>query len=101
MILLAQVDHYFQDPVSWLKKAVKALAPGGKIVITNRVHHRTDGLEALRQLRAQAPTLPVLVMSGYSELETSTRLAGLGASGFIQKPFHPRDLLTSLSQLIQ
>ncbi len=49
VILLAQVDHYFQDPVSWLKKAIPALRPGGRIVITNRVHHRTDGLEAAQK----------------------------------------------------
>jgi tRNA A58 N-methylase Trm61 len=46
VILLAQVDHYFQDPVTWLRAAAPALRPGGKIVLTNRVHHRTDGLEA-------------------------------------------------------
>jgi ubiquinone/menaquinone biosynthesis C-methylase UbiE len=46
VILLAQVDHYFDDPVDWLKKAMPALRSGGRIVITNRVHHRAGGFAA-------------------------------------------------------
>jgi two-component system cell cycle sensor histidine kinase/response regulator CckA len=52
-----------------------------------------DGLELLRHLRDAAPDLPVLLSSGYSEHEVSGRLGGHMASGFIQKPFHPRALV--------
>jgi tRNA A58 N-methylase Trm61 len=45
-ILLAEVDHYFPDPVAWLKSATAALKPGGRIVIANRIHHRTKSLDA-------------------------------------------------------
>ena len=45
-ILLAEVDHYFQDPVTWLKTAAKALKPTGRIVISNRVHHRAKAMAA-------------------------------------------------------
>lgn len=46
VILLAQVDHYFDEPVAWLKKAIPALRPGGRIALTNRIHHRTRGRAA-------------------------------------------------------
>jgi predicted O-methyltransferase YrrM len=45
-ILLAQVDHYFDDRVAWLKKALPALKPGGKLAIANRMHHRAAALAA-------------------------------------------------------
>lgn len=45
-ILLAQVDHYFDDRVAWLKKARPALKPGGKLAIANRMHHRAAALAA-------------------------------------------------------
>jgi tRNA A58 N-methylase Trm61 len=45
-ILLAEVDHYFQDPVTWLRTAAKALKPTGRIVISNRVHHRAKAMAA-------------------------------------------------------
>jgi SAM-dependent methyltransferase len=46
VILLSQVDHYFDDPVAWLRAAIPALKPGGRIAITNRVHHRASGMAA-------------------------------------------------------
>ena len=45
-ILLAEVDHYFDDPVGWLKDAAAALKPDGRIVISNRIHHRTKAMAA-------------------------------------------------------
>lgn len=45
-ILLAEVDHYFADPVGWLKGAQAALKPKGRIVISNRIHHRAKSMAA-------------------------------------------------------
>lgn len=45
-ILLAEVDHYFTDEVTWLKAATEALKPGGRIVISNRIHHRAKAMAA-------------------------------------------------------
>jgi ubiquinone/menaquinone biosynthesis C-methylase UbiE len=47
-ILLAEVDHYFTEPVAWLVAAKAALKPGGAIAITNRIYHRTAGLAAAK-----------------------------------------------------
>lgn len=46
LILLAQVDHYFDDRVAWLTKAAPALKPGGRLAITNRVQHRAPAYAA-------------------------------------------------------
>ena len=48
-ILLAEVDNYFSDPVGWLKAAIPALRPGGRIVISNRIYRRTNSLAAARK----------------------------------------------------
>ena len=48
-ILLAEVDHYFQDPVTWLKTAAKALKPTGRIVISNRVHRRAKAMASAQK----------------------------------------------------
>ncbi len=45
-ILLAEVDHFFQDPVAWLAAAQLALKPEGRIVISNRIHHRAKSMAA-------------------------------------------------------
>ncbi len=44
VILLAQVDHYFDDRIAWLRAALPALKPGGRVVITNRIYHRAEGV---------------------------------------------------------
>jgi tRNA A58 N-methylase Trm61 len=48
-ILLAEVDHYFPDPVAWLVAATPALKPGGRIVISNRIYHRAQSIAAARK----------------------------------------------------
>jgi 2-polyprenyl-3-methyl-5-hydroxy-6-metoxy-1,4-benzoquinol methylase len=48
-ILLAEVDHFFQDPVAWLQAATAALKPGGRIVISNRIHHRAKSMAAAQK----------------------------------------------------
>ncbi len=45
-ILLSEVDHYFTDRVAWLRAAIPALKPGGRIVITNRTYHRAPAFDA-------------------------------------------------------
>jgi len=39
-VLLAQVDHYLDDRVDYLHRLRGALAPGGRIAVSNRVQHR-------------------------------------------------------------
>ena len=60
-ILLAEVDHYFADPVKWLREAIPALKPGGRIVIDNRIYHRAQSLAAARKagLVLQSESTPV------------------------------------------
>jgi ubiquinone/menaquinone biosynthesis C-methylase UbiE len=60
-ILLAEVDHYFSDEVGWLKAAQAALKPSGRIVISNRIHHRTTSMAAAQKagLVLQSESTPV------------------------------------------
>lgn len=60
-ILLAEVDHYFTDAVGWLAAAAKALKPTGRIVISNRVHHRAKSMAAAQKagLELERESTPV------------------------------------------
>jgi PAS domain S-box-containing protein len=61
---------------------------------------RLDGPEVLRELRNQAPDVPVLIMSGFTDEEVAIRFEGIGASGFIRKPFAAHDLAAHLRRLL-
>ncbi|HET9620029.1 MAG TPA: class I SAM-dependent methyltransferase [Kofleriaceae bacterium] len=60
-ILLAEVDHYFSNEVDWLKDAAHALKPKGRIVISNRIHHRPKSMAAAQKagLKLEAESTPV------------------------------------------
>ena len=39
-VVMSQVDHLLDDRVAYLKAVKAALAPGGRIAVFNRAHHR-------------------------------------------------------------
>src|SRR5215813_402873 len=51
-----------------------------------------DGIELVERMRAQAPGVPIIVISGHGTIETAVRVIRLGAFDFLEKPF-PLDAL--------
>jgi PAS domain S-box-containing protein len=62
---------------------------------------RMGGEEAFRQLRQIAPDVRVLLSSGYSEHEATSRFAGKGLAGFVEKPFTPPELVEHLRAVLE
>ena len=60
---------------------------GFDLVLLDLTMPGMNGEETLAALRALAPGVRVLLMSGYSESDRVARLAGGGPIGFLQKPF--------------
>lgn len=60
-----------------------------------------DGREAFQELRRINENVAVLLSSGYNEKDAVNRFAGKGLAGFIQKPYHPQELLQMLSTLLK
>ena len=58
------------------------------------------GEEALRRLKAIDPRVPVILSSGFNEVEAVRRFTGKGIAGFIQKPFTARALAAKLKQAL-
>jgi len=48
---------------------------------------RLDGLQLLKTVKEQNPTLPVVMISGHGNIETAVSAIKLGAYDFIEKPF--------------
>lgn len=61
--------------------------PDINLVITDLNMPGLDGLDVLRSLRAAAPALPIVVMSGRIDEPVRAALRKLGISGVIDKPF--------------
>jgi len=46
-----------------------------------------DGLELLEEIRRARPEIPVIMMTGFSNVETAVRAMHLGAYDYVSKPF--------------
>lgn len=55
-----------------------------------------NGVDALAAIRARAPTLPVLMLSGLPEAQVATMLLRLGASGYLGKDSDPAEILCAV-----
>jgi signal transduction histidine kinase/CheY-like chemotaxis protein len=73
------------------------------LVMLDMIMPKMGGNETFMRLRELAPGLKVLFCSGFSHEGTGEDLAGLGASGFIHKPYNrtelSRALATALGQI--
>lgn len=55
-----------------------------------------SGMDALGMIRAKAPDLGVLILSGYPEEHYATNLIRQGASGFLNKECEPDEIVTAI-----
>lgn len=56
-----------------------------------------DGYAVLDQLLQRRPGVPVLLMSGSPDLD---RARAAGASAFLEKPYHPAEVLEEVARLL-
>jgi CheY-like chemotaxis protein len=52
-----------------------------------------DGLEAMRRIKAQVPTMPIVIASAHSMSSDRDRFLSAGADDVLSKPFRLADLI--------
>lgn len=55
-----------------------------------------SGVDALAAIRARAPDLPVLILSGFAEQHYATTLLRQGASGYLNKDCDPEEIVKAI-----
>ena len=55
-----------------------------------------SGVDALLAIRARAPDLPVLILSGFPEAHFATTLLRQGASGYLNKDCDPQEIVKAI-----
>ena len=55
-----------------------------------------SGVDALAAIKARAPALPVLILSGFPEEHYATTLLRQGASGYLNKDCDPEDIVKAI-----
>src|SRR5215831_1276092 len=60
-----------------------------------------EGIEILKRLRAEMPSVPVVIISGHGTIETAVEAIKIGAYDFIEKPFKSGRLLLVVARAIE
>jgi two-component system invasion response regulator UvrY len=59
------------------------------------------GVDALAAIKARAPDLPVLILSGFAEEHYATTLLRQGASGYLNKDCDPEDIVKAIRTVVR
>ena len=78
----------------------ETLAHDWDLVILDIAMPGRGGLDALREIKAQRPKLPVLILSVQPEMQFATRALRLGASGYLTKNSAFDELITAVHKVL-
>lgn len=71
------------------------------VVVTDIRMPGIDGLELFRRIQEIDPELPVILISGHSDIETAVDAVQRGAYDFLAKPFTPKRLIASIRRALK
>lgn len=98
---LADLGHTFgheADGASGLKLAVDETFD---LVILDLMLPELDGLEVCKQLRAQKPGIPIMMLTSRTEEIDKVLGLELGADDYVTKPFSIRELVARIKALLR
>lgn len=91
------------DDIGWAGEAangpdaVAAVRRGGiDVLLLDIAMPQRDGLDVLKQLKAEFPKLPVLMLSTYPDRQYAVRSLKLGASGYLNKSADSEQMIDAI-----
>ena len=85
------------DAVALVRDLVRAGAID--VVLMDIAMPQRDGLDALRQLKAEFPKLPVLMLSTYPDRQYAVRSLKLGAAGYLNKSADSEQMIAAIRRV--
>jgi DNA-binding NtrC family response regulator len=59
-----------------------------------------DGMEVIKEVRRQWPQTGVIVITGYSTVDSAIEALKLGASDYLQKPFTDDEIKAAINEAL-
>ena len=99
--ILNRKGHHVDRALS-VSFALDALQGGQSydLVIADLMMPHAGGLELLKALRDNKMEIPVLIITGYSSIQSAVETTKLGASGYLPKPFTPEELEKAVDSVL-
>jgi len=79
----------------------KALTESYDVILLDIVMQDIDGLEILKQIKLSGVFSEIVMMTGYSTVETAVQAMKLGAADYISKPFTPDEMRVVVKRVLE
>jgi two-component system response regulator AtoC len=76
-------------------------AHGAAVVLTDLAMPGVDGMQVLQQIRAQDPSVPVLMLTAHGSERVAVSAMKAGAYDYLPKPFDPDELVLAVKRGIE
>jgi two-component system response regulator HydG len=60
-----------------------------------------DAMEVLTNIKSRYPEMPVIIITGYSDMRTAVKVMKMGAYDYITKPLLPDEIMHTIQQAIE
>jgi DNA-binding NtrC family response regulator len=87
------------DPEQALARA--RVKPFDLVISDLKLNARLDGIDVLRAVRESNPGTPVIIVTGFGELEKAVEAVREGAFDFVSKPFNISELKSLVDRALQ
>jgi DNA-binding response OmpR family regulator len=98
---LAELNCRIEEAVDGDEALAKIALVTPDLVLLDLVMPKRSGLEVLKEVRAAAPTPPILVVSSLDTEKLMKQAFEAGANGYISKPFAPIEVLTAVRRELE
>ncbi|WP_163410036.1 sigma-54-dependent transcriptional regulator [Flavobacterium ajazii] len=71
------------------------------LILTDLRLPDADGIVLMSEFKTAHPEIPVILMTGYSDVNTAVKAIKNGASDYISKPFNPDEVLLVITNALQ
>jgi two-component system response regulator HydG len=71
------------------------------LILTDLRLPDSDGIVLMTEIKETYPEIPVILMTGYSDVNTAVKAIKNGASDYISKPFNPDEVLLVITNTLQ
>jgi DNA-binding NtrC family response regulator len=98
--VLGQGNYDVETTLSGRQGLEWALKKNYDIVLTDVRMPDMGGMLILRDIKKVKPSLPVVIITGYANVQSAMQAMSLGAAEYIEKPFTPDQLLKAVNKAV-
>lgn len=99
--ILKKKGYRIQLAANGLEALQKLHRNSFELVITDILMPKLDGIQLLKKIREEWPTLPVIVMTALDDEQVYSQMLAMGAHAYLLKPFEFKQLFDAVAGIIQ